>query len=147
MKLDLERRVSSYRLQLSKCWRIDAEIPIIDKSVIEDVSTIDHSTAKQLVTPNGFVDGQDEVVLACLVSGLVQMKVNEPDRNKNSLLNSEPELLQSDGKNLKAIFSCAASDGVLHSKQISMKCDWAVTGCGAKQNFYCKRSVFQNKSK
>ena len=61
-----------------------------------------------------------EVVLARLMwfFGLVQMKLEEPDRKKNSSLNLEPQQLHSGERNLEASFSYVEDDGILQSKQI-----------------------------
>ena len=52
-----------------------------------------------------------------VVFGLVQMKLEEPDRKKNSSLISEAQLLHSDEKKLELSFSYAANDGIPQSNQ------------------------------
>ena len=53
-----------------------------------------------------------------VVFGLVQMKLEEPDRKKNSSLNWEAHILHSGERNLEASFSYAENDGILQSEQI-----------------------------
>ena len=61
----------------------------LDQSVIY---VFDHSTAEKIVMYDAFVDGQDESAVGSrdVVFGLVQMRLEEPDRKKISSLNSEP---------------------------------------------------------
>ena len=95
----------------------DAEIAAAGETVIYNVS--DHSTAEELVKSDAFIDGQDgsgdgSVDVVC---GLVQMKLEEPDRKKKCSLNSEAQLLHSDEKKLELSFSYAANDGTPQSNQ------------------------------
>ena len=57
----------------------DAEIAVTDESVTDDV--FDNSTAEDLVISNAIVDGQIESAVRSrdVASGLVQMKLEEPD--------------------------------------------------------------------
>ena len=95
----------------------DAEIAAAGETVICDVC--DHSTAEDLVKSEAFInerdgsgDGSGDVVC-----GLVQMKLEEPDRKKKCSLSSETQLLQSDEKKLELSFSYAANDGTPQSNQ------------------------------
>ena len=95
----------------------DAEIAVADESVFGDV--LEHSTAEELVKSYAFInerdgsgDGSGDVVC-----GLVQMKLEEPDRKKKCSLSSETQLLQSDEKKLELSFSYAANDGTPQSNQ------------------------------
>ena len=96
----------------------NAGIAAAVESVTFDVC--DHSTAEELVISDTFIDGQDGsgVRSGDVVCGLVQMKLEEPHRKKNSSLNWEPQLPHSGKRNLEASFSYAESDGILQSKQI-----------------------------
>ena len=95
-------------------WSFDAEIAVADESVFGDV--LDHSTAEELM----LLDGQDGsgVDPRDVVSGLVQMKLEEPDRKKYISLNPEPQLTHSDVKNWKVSFFYAESDGIFGSDKI-----------------------------
>ena len=94
-----------------------AEIAAAVESVIYDVC--DHSTAEELVISDAFINSQDGSGAGSVdvVFGLVQMKLEEPDRKKNSSLNSETQLLHSDEKKLELSFSSAANDGTPQSNQ------------------------------
>ena len=95
----------------------DSEIAAAVESVTYNLC--DHSTAEALVMSKTFLDGQDGsgVGLGDVVCGLVQMKSEEPDRKKNSSLNSEHQLLDSGERKLRVSFSYSESDGILRSKQ------------------------------
>ena len=70
----------------------DAEIAAAGETVIYDVC--DQSTAEELVKSDAFIDGQDGSSDGSgdVVCGLVQMKLEEPDRKKKCSLNSEAQL-------------------------------------------------------
>ena len=76
----------------------DAEIAVANVSVVYDVC--DHSTAEELVMSYAFTDSQEGsgVGSGDVAFGLVQKKLEEPDRKKNSSLNSEAQLPHSDEK-------------------------------------------------
>ena len=122
----------------------DAKIAVANESVIYDVC--DHPTAMELVMSDALPDSQvgSGVGSGDVVFGLVQMRLEEPDRKKNSSLNSEAQLLHSDEKNMELSFSYAANDGTLQSNQFEKKRGWAVTDNAAKQNFYCWRNLSEN---
>ena len=88
-----------------------AEIAAAVESVIYDVC--DHSIAEEIVISDAFIYSQDGsgVGSVDVVFASVQMKLEEPNRSKNSSLNSG-------GRYLEASFSYAEGDGVLQSKQI-----------------------------
>ena len=95
----------------------DAEIAVADESVFGDV--LEHSTAEELVKSDAFINEQDGSGDGSgdVVCGLVQMKLEEPDRKKKCSLSSETQLLQSDEKKLELSFSYAANDGTPQSNQ------------------------------
>ena len=66
-------------LKMLENGRVDAEIAMADESVTDDV--FDNATAEDLVMSNAIVDGQDESAVRSrdVASGLVQMKLEEPD--------------------------------------------------------------------
>ena len=73
--------------------RVAAEIAVADESVTDDV--FDNSTAEDLVMSNATVDGQTESAVRSrdVASGLVQMKLEEPDCSEGeTLLKIENEI-------------------------------------------------------
>ena len=94
-----------------------AEIAAAVESVIYDVC--DYSTAKELAISDAFINSQVDIGagLVDVVCGLVQMKLEEPDRKKKCSLNSEAQLLHSDEKKLELSFSYASNDGTPQNNQ------------------------------
>ena len=122
--------------------RVDAEIAVADESITEDV--FDNSTAEDLVMSNAIVDCQDASAVGSrdVASGLVQMKLEEPDyseretwlkreneitagRNQESGLDIgeqdwplERECKKNSPLNLEPQLLHSSSDGILRNEQI-----------------------------
>ena len=113
----LRQQLAPEKFKVLENRSFDAEIAVADESVFGDV--LEHSTAEELVKSYAFINEQDGSGDGSgdVVCGLVQMKLEEPDRQKKCSLSSETQLLQSDEKKLELSFSYAANDETPQSNQ------------------------------
>ena len=113
----LRQQLAPENFKMLENRSFDAEIAVADESVFGDV--LEHSTAEELVKSYAFINEQDGSGDGSgdVVCGLVQMKLEEPDRKKKCSLSSETQLLQSDEKKLELSFSYAANDGTPQNHQ------------------------------